>query len=112
MRECIIELSSAAVPLPIVSEPLIAGRQGRSGEFERIRNLILDNERVWQVHHAQAGERQAGQPASIEVELVPVIASNRMQFLQQGRIDVMIATMSDGSVSKELNVGLNKRAHE
>jgi polar amino acid transport system substrate-binding protein len=32
---------------------------------------------------------------SIEVELVPVVASNRMQFLEQGRIDVMIATMND-----------------
>ncbi|MCK1492466.1 transporter substrate-binding domain-containing protein [Bradyrhizobium sp. 180] len=32
---------------------------------------------------------------AIEVELVPVVASNRMQFLQQGRIDVMIATMND-----------------
>ena len=32
---------------------------------------------------------------TIEVELVPVVASNRMQFLEQGKIDVMIATMSD-----------------
>ena len=32
---------------------------------------------------------------TIEVELVPVVASNRMQFLEQGRIDVMIATMND-----------------
>lgn len=31
----------------------------------------------------------------IDVELVPVVASNRMQFLEQGRIDVMIATMND-----------------
>ncbi|TPE51612.1 transporter substrate-binding domain-containing protein [Amaricoccus solimangrovi] len=36
---------------------------------------------------------QAGK--EIEVELVPVVASNRMQFLEQGRIDVMIATMND-----------------
>ncbi|MGH7211500.1 MAG: transporter substrate-binding domain-containing protein, partial [Acetobacteraceae bacterium] len=27
--------------------------------------------------------------------LVPVVASNRMQFLQQGKIDLLIATMSD-----------------
>lgn len=41
--------------------------------------------------------RQVGEKAGkqIEVELVPVAASNRMQFLEQGRIDVMIATMSD-----------------
>ena len=31
----------------------------------------------------------------VKVELIPVVASNRMQFLQQGKIDMMIATMSD-----------------
>lgn len=31
----------------------------------------------------------------VEVEFVPVQSSNRMQFLQQGKIDLMIATMSD-----------------
>lgn len=31
----------------------------------------------------------------VKLELVPVIASNRMQFLQQGQIDVMVATMTD-----------------
>lgn len=31
----------------------------------------------------------------ISVNLVPVVASNRMEFLQQGRTDMMIATMSD-----------------
>ena len=31
----------------------------------------------------------------VEVEFVPVVASNRMQFLEQGRIDLMIATMTD-----------------
>ncbi len=31
----------------------------------------------------------------VGVELVPVQSSNRMQFLQQGKIDLMIATMSD-----------------
>ncbi|MCJ1902468.1 MULTISPECIES: transporter substrate-binding domain-containing protein [Paracoccus] len=31
----------------------------------------------------------------VKLELVPVIASNRMQFLQQGQIDLMIATMTD-----------------
>lgn len=31
----------------------------------------------------------------VEVELVPVVASNRMEFLQQGRIDLIIATMGD-----------------
>ena len=31
----------------------------------------------------------------VTLELVPVQSSNRMQFLQQGKIDLMIATMSD-----------------
>ncbi|RDD61410.1 transporter substrate-binding domain-containing protein [Ferruginivarius sediminum] len=31
----------------------------------------------------------------VELELVPVVASNRMQFLDQGKIDLMIATMTD-----------------
>src|SRR6266581_1744192 len=31
----------------------------------------------------------------VKLELAPVIASNRIQFLQQGKIDIMIATMSD-----------------
>jgi polar amino acid transport system substrate-binding protein len=35
----------------------------------------------------------AGKP--IAVEMVVVVASNRMQFLEQGKIDMFIATMSD-----------------
>src|SRR6185503_498296 len=31
----------------------------------------------------------------VELELVPVVSSNRMEFLNQGKIDLMIATMSD-----------------
>ena len=31
----------------------------------------------------------------VELKLIPVQSSNRMQFLQQGKIDLMIATMSD-----------------
>jgi polar amino acid transport system substrate-binding protein len=31
----------------------------------------------------------------VKLEIVPVVASNRIQFLQQGKIDIMIATMSD-----------------
>jgi len=31
----------------------------------------------------------------VELELVPVQSSNRMQFLEQGKVDLMIATMSD-----------------
>ncbi len=31
----------------------------------------------------------------VKLELVPVVAANRMQFLEQGKIDLMIATMTD-----------------
>jgi polar amino acid transport system substrate-binding protein len=31
----------------------------------------------------------------VKLELVPVVSSNRMQFLDQGKIDLMIATMND-----------------
>ncbi|MDE2791301.1 MAG: transporter substrate-binding domain-containing protein [Paracoccaceae bacterium] len=38
----------------------------------------------------------------VELELVPVQSSNRMQFLEQGRIDMMIATMSDRADRREI----------
>ena len=38
----------------------------------------------------------------VELELVPVQSSNRMQFLQQGKIDLMIATMSDRSDRRKI----------
>ncbi|MDV7341215.1 transporter substrate-binding domain-containing protein [Terasakiella sp. A23] len=31
----------------------------------------------------------------VDLQLVPVVSSNRMQFLQQGKVDLMIATMTD-----------------
>ncbi|MEM7743863.1 MAG: transporter substrate-binding domain-containing protein [Pseudomonadota bacterium] len=36
-----------------------------------------------------------GRAMGVEVELVPVQSSNRMQFLEQGKVDMFIATMSD-----------------
>lgn len=42
---------------------------------------------------AQQMSKKAGKP--IEVDLVPVTTPNRMDFLQQGRVDVVIATMAD-----------------
>src|SRR6185312_13163598 len=39
--------------------------------------------------------REVAQRIGVELELVPVIASNRMEFLRQGRIDMILATMSD-----------------
>ena len=53
---------------------------------------------------APSGEIQGIEPSlaaevakslGVKLELVPVNASNRMQFLQQGKIDLMIATMTD-----------------
>ena len=38
----------------------------------------------------------------VKLELVAVQSSNRMQFLQQGKIDLMIATMSDRSDRRKL----------
>lgn len=31
----------------------------------------------------------------VELELVPVVASNRMEFLEQGKVDVLLATMTN-----------------
>ena len=38
----------------------------------------------------------------VELELVAVVASNRMQFLDQGKIDAMIATMTDTAERREV----------
>ena len=38
----------------------------------------------------------------VALELVPVQSSNRMQFLEQGKIDMMIATMSDRADRREI----------
>lgn len=39
--------------------------------------------------------RDVAERLGVDVEFVPVVASNRMEFLQQGRIDLLIATMTD-----------------
>lgn len=39
--------------------------------------------------------RQVAETMGVKLHLEPVVASNRMQFLEQGKIDLMIATMSD-----------------
>jgi polar amino acid transport system substrate-binding protein len=39
--------------------------------------------------------RDVAKTLGVEVEFVPVNSANRMQFLQQGQIDLMIATMTD-----------------
>ncbi|HEX8165564.1 MAG TPA: transporter substrate-binding domain-containing protein [Beijerinckiaceae bacterium] len=39
--------------------------------------------------------REVADKLGVRLELEPVVSSNRMQFLQQGKIDLMIATMND-----------------
>jgi polar amino acid transport system substrate-binding protein len=39
--------------------------------------------------------RDIAKRLGVRAEFVPVLASNRIQFLQQGRIDLLIATMND-----------------
>ncbi len=46
----------------------------------------------------------------VGIEYVPVVAANRIQFLQQGRIDLMIATMTDTPQREEL-VGIVKPSY-
>ncbi|MGB0848141.1 MAG: transporter substrate-binding domain-containing protein [Thiolinea sp.] len=46
----------------------------------------------------------------VELELVAVQSSNRMQFLEQGKIDLMIATMSDREDRRKI-VGIPKPAY-
>ena len=41
----------------------------------------------------------------VKLEIEPVVSSNRMQFLQQGRIDLMIATMND-TAERRKTVGI------
>lgn len=38
----------------------------------------------------------------VELEMVPVTGSNRMEFLQQGKIDLIIATMGDNMKRREV----------
>ncbi|WP_299615036.1 transporter substrate-binding domain-containing protein [uncultured Tateyamaria sp.] len=38
----------------------------------------------------------------VAIEYVPVVSSNRMQFLEQGKIDLMIATMTDRPDRREV----------
>lgn len=46
--------------------------------------------------------RDVAERLGTEIELVPVVASNRMEFLQQGRIDLIIATLGDTPQRREV----------
>jgi len=46
--------------------------------------------------------RDIAKRLGVKVELVPVVASNFLQFLQQGRIDMLISTMNDTPAREKL----------
>jgi polar amino acid transport system substrate-binding protein len=46
--------------------------------------------------------RDVADKLGVKLELEPVVSSNRMQFLQQGKIDLMIATMNDKPDRREI----------
>jgi len=46
--------------------------------------------------------KDVAEKMGVDVELVPVQSSNRMQFLEGGKIDLMIATMSDRADRREI----------
>ena len=52
----------------------------------------------------------AADAMGVELDLVAVQSSNRMQFLEQGKIDLMIATMSDRPDRREI-VGITQPNH-
>src|SRR5438105_9422474 len=49
--------------------------------------------------------RDIAERLGVKLELEPVVSSNRMQFLQQGKIDLMIATMND-TAERRKTVGI------
>ena len=49
--------------------------------------------------------RDVAERLGVKLELEPVVSSNRMQFLQQGKIDLMIATMND-TAERRKTVGI------
>jgi len=46
--------------------------------------------------------REVAETLGVEAELVPVQSSNRMQFLEQGKVDMFIATMSDRTDRRQI----------
>jgi len=46
--------------------------------------------------------KDVAEQLGVEIELVPVVSSNRMEFLQQGRIDLIIATMGDNEKRRKV----------
>ncbi len=46
--------------------------------------------------------KEVADALGVKLQLEPVVSSNRMQFLQQGKIDLMIATMNDTAARRKV----------
>ena len=68
---------SSSAPRPTTSRSASAIRRARSSASSR------------------TSRKDVADKLGVKLELEPVVSSNRMQFLQQGKIDLMIATMND-----------------
>jgi polar amino acid transport system substrate-binding protein len=87
-------LIGAVAAVAAVSVALAAGQaQAKNERFKKVleRGTVVIGVKA---DYKPWGFRDA---LGVKLELVPVQSSNRMQFLQQGKIDLMIATMSDRS---------------
>ena len=73
-------LSSGKLKVGVVVDYKPWGYRGANGEF-----LGMEPDMA----------RDVAKTLGVEVEFVPVNSANRMEFLQQGQIDLMIATMTD-----------------
>ena len=68
---------SSSAPRPTTSRSASATRRARSSAS------------------SPTSRKEVADKLGVKLELEPVVSSNRMQFLQQGKIDLMIATMND-----------------
>jgi polar amino acid transport system substrate-binding protein len=73
-------LTSGKLKVGVVGDYKPWGYRGANGEF-----LGLEPDMA----------RDVAKKLGVEVEFVPVNSANRMEFLEQGQIDLMIATMTD-----------------
>jgi polar amino acid transport system substrate-binding protein len=49
--------------------------------------------------------KEVAEKIGVKIEMIPVIAANRMEFLRQGRIDMILATMGD-TAERRKQVGM------
>ncbi len=100
--------AGSAVPVPTAAQqaaaqPASAETLQRILREGRLRVGVRADYRPWGFRNPEgqfegmeiAMARDVARVLGVQPEFVPVVASNRMQFLAQGQIDLMIATMSD-----------------